>query len=165
VLLVWLGWTSEQTHGGGPRPMEEIFAYDGVLVSVTAALIVLFRRRLSANRVGRQTTLTLAAFIGAATASDALTALRGGDSHDGGPHAMLSMACVLVGAAIGFEPRMAWSAAAFAIGGVVAAIWPSTGVLAMGGAAIAAGLVILTHALGDLRGGRPGSGARRPPQG
>ena len=137
MVLVALGWTSEQASGG-ERVMREVLTYDAVLIGFVTLLIALFRKRLFVNRLGRQITMALAFVVLAPGISDVFVWLRGGHPSEAGAASMLSMACVLGGAGIGIDSQFLWSAAAFLGGSIVCAFWPSLTVPAVGAASILA---------------------------
>ncbi len=137
IVLVALGWTSEQASGG-ERVMSEVLTYDAVLISFVALLILTLRKRLFVNRLGRQITMALTFVVLAPGISDVFVWLRGGQPSEAGAASMLSMACVLAGAGIGVDYQFLLSAAAFLGGAIVCAIWPSLTVPAVGAASILA---------------------------
>lgn len=137
IVLVALGWTSEQASGG-ERVMSEVLTYDAVLISFVALLILTLRKRLFVNRLGRQITMALTFVVLAPGISDVFVWLRGGHPSEAGAASMLSMACVLAGAGIGVDYQFLLSAAAFLGGAIVCAIWPSLTVPAVGAASILA---------------------------
>jgi serine/threonine protein kinase len=153
VVLVAMGWGSEQSHADGVRAMTEVLVYDAVFLGSAVALIALLHRRLFANRLGRQTSLVMVGLLALGTVSDGIFYLRDADPRDAGPFSMLTMASVLVGAGIGIDARFLASGGFFLTAGLVCALWPALTIPAIGAAAVGALLVILVDALLQLRSG------------
>ncbi len=152
VVLVAMGWGSEQSHVDGVRAMGEVLVYDGVFLGSAIALLALFRRRLFSNRLGRQTSMVMVALLALGTVSDGVFYLRDADPRDAGPSAMLTMASVLVGAGIAIDGRMLVAGGFFLAAGVVCALWPALTIPAIGAAAVGGLLVVLVDALFQVRG-------------
>ncbi len=153
LVLVAMGWGSEQSHADGVRAMTEVLVYDAVFLGSALALIALLHRRLFANRLGRQTSLVMVALLALGTVSDSVFYLRDADPRDAGPFSMLTMASVLVGAGIGIDARFLASGGFFLTAGLVCALWPALTIPAIGAAAMGGLLVILVDALLQLRSG------------
>ncbi|MBN8611164.1 MAG: serine/threonine protein kinase [Deltaproteobacteria bacterium] len=151
IVLVTNGWQSEAEHAGGVRSMREVLVYDAVLLAFATVGVVVFRRRLFSNRLGRQTALVLVSLLALAGVSDAFFWARDADPREAGAFAMLAMASVLTGAGIGIDVRFLVTAAFFLTGAIVCALVPSLTVPAIGAAAIGATSLILIDALRQLR--------------
>ncbi|MBX7196152.1 MAG: protein kinase [Sandaracinaceae bacterium] len=153
VILVTLGWRSEVANDGS-RGMTEVMKYDGVLLGAALVFIATMRRRLFANRLGRQTAMVLASSLVAATVSDAIFWARDADPRAAGPSSLLAMGGVLAGAGIGIDVRFFVSSAFFVIGAIACGLVPSLTIPAVGAAALASMTLVLLDALAQLRGAR-----------
>ncbi len=151
AVLVVTGLRSEAAHAGGTRSMNEVLAYDAVLLAFAGSLVAMFRRRLLSNRLGRQTALVLGTTLVLGTVSDAISAARGAEPREAGAFSLLAMASVLSGAGIGVDVRFLLVGAAFLVGAIVAGLAPALTIPAIGTAAIAGSAVVLVDALRQLR--------------
>ncbi len=151
AVLVSFGWQSEAEHAGGVRSMREVLVYDAVLLGFATSVMVIFRRRLFSNRLGRQTALVLFSLLALAGVSDAFFWARDADPREAGAFALLAMASVLTGAGIGIDARFLATAVFFFGGAIVCALAPSLTVPAIGAAAIGGTSVVLIDALRQLR--------------
>jgi hypothetical protein len=151
VVLVAMGWGSEQSHADGVRAMTEVLVYDAVFLGSALGLVALLHRRLFANRLGRQTSLVMVGLLALGTVSDGIFYLRDADPRDAGPFSMLTMASVLVGAGIGIDARFLVTGGFFLTAGLVCAAWPALTIPAIGAAAVGGLSVVLVDAVLQLR--------------
>jgi serine/threonine-protein kinase len=151
VVLVAMGWSSEQSQADGVRAMTEVLVYDAVFLGSAVALVALFHRRLFANRLGRQASLVMVGLLALGTLSDGIFYLRDADPRDAGPFSMLTMASVLVGAGIGMDARFLVTGCFFLTAALVCALWPALTILAIGAAAVGGLSVVLVDAVLQLR--------------
>jgi len=151
AVLVVAGLRSEAAHAGGTRSMGEVLTYDAVLLTFAGALVMIFRRRLFSNRLGRQTALVLGATLVLGAIPDGIRVARGAEPPEAGPYSLLAMASVLTGAGLGVDVRFLLVGAAFLVGAIVAGLAPALTIPAIGTAAIAGSAVVLVDALRQLR--------------
>ena len=123
-----------QAGTGAAPPLGLHLALCLALLSVTAITVAALRRRVLANRMGRQAVAVLLIVLVATILADAIGLIRAQTADDVAPYTLLVAGAVLAGASVAQTGLTRWAAGAMAFGAVAAGVFRQFTVATVGAA-------------------------------